>query len=68
MSSSLFGFDFMGWNFKISAMGNLLCLPSLLNYQTFLQRIKVVLNNSNFGSVRFFKYKLKNSNYRVIIL
>lgn len=43
------GFDFLGWNFKIYSK-EILSVPSFDNYQTFLKRIKHIINNSNYGS------------------
>nr|ALP86067.1 ycf13 [Phacus orbicularis] len=49
---SLFqGFDFLGWNFKCSNLGNLLCIPSLFCYKKFLFRVKSIVNNSNYGAL-----------------
>lgn len=51
---SLFeGFDFLGWNFKCSYLGNLICTPSVSSYQNFLLRVKSIINNSNYGAVCF---------------
>nr|YP_009145555.1 Ycf13 [Trachelomonas volvocina]AKL82467.1 Ycf13 [Trachelomonas volvocina] len=50
LSSAYLGFDFMGWNFKVSSNGNCIAVPSHTNYQNFLQRVKLIINNSNFGS------------------
>lgn len=45
------GFDFLGWNFRCSDLGNLICIPSLSSYRRFLLRVKSIINNSNYGAV-----------------
>jgi len=45
------GFDFLSWNFKILNNRTLRIIPSYLNYQQFLFRVKRIVNNSNYGSV-----------------
>jgi retron-type reverse transcriptase len=45
------GFDFLGWHFVLLKNNfELVSLPSLNNYQTFLKRVKHIINNSNYGS------------------
>ena len=44
------GFDFLGWHFFVSSKGNSLVIPSLSDYQSFLLRVKRIINNSNYGS------------------
>lgn len=46
------GFDFLGWNFRISQLGKVLIVPSFYNYQNFIFRVKHIINNSNYGAVR----------------
>lgn len=48
--SSLDGFDFLGWNFKVLYNKNVYIVPALPEYQKFLRRLKHIINNSNFGS------------------
>lgn len=48
--SPLEGFNFLGWNFKISFKKGFISTPSFDNYQKFLRRIKHIINNSNYGS------------------
>lgn len=50
--SSLNGFDFLGWNFKVSKLGEIVCIPNFKNHQNFLLRVKRIINNSNYGAVR----------------
>lgn len=51
LASSLDGFDFLGWKFRVGLDGSFLCVPSYDNYQRFLLRVKHILNNSNYGAV-----------------
>lgn len=44
------GFDFLSWNFKVFNNKILRIIPSYLNYQQFLFRVKRIINNSNYGS------------------
>lgn len=50
LTSSVKGFDFLGWNFKIQKESKLYCVPNFTNYQNFQNKVKFVINNSNFGS------------------
>nr|AKL78973.1 ycf13 [Euglena viridis] len=50
LTNSQFGFDFLGWHFKVFRNGKFLSTPSVVNYQNFLKRIKHIINNSNYGS------------------
>lgn len=47
------GFDFLGWHFTLTNKNNqgLYVFPSYSNYQSFLRRIKRIINNSNYGSL-----------------
>lgn len=52
------GFDFLGWHFSFSYrnLNGFYCLPSFDNYQSFVRRIKRIINNSNYGSsIKAFK-------------
>lgn len=49
------GFNFLDWRFKIDNAGNCFSTPSFENYQLFLKRIKYIINNSNYGSVCYWK-------------
>jgi len=44
------GFDFLGWNFKSQANGKLKIVPSVNNFKAFRQKVKNIVNNSNYGS------------------
>nr|UXD06374.1 type II intron reverse transcrptase/maturase Ycf13/mat1 [Eutreptiella sp. CCMP389] len=50
LASSVKGFDFLGWNFKVQKESKLYCIPSFKNYQNFQSKVKFIINNSNFGS------------------
>jgi RNA-directed DNA polymerase len=49
--SPISGFNFLDWNFKLFKGGNVSCTPSHGNYQNFLKRVKIIINNSNYGAV-----------------
>lgn len=51
LTSSLNGFDFLGWNFRVRLDGSVFSFPSSTNYQLLLLRVKHILNNSNYGAV-----------------
>jgi RNA-directed DNA polymerase len=44
------GFDFLGWHFKVQNNGKFRCVPSKDNYLKFRQKVKAIVNNSNYGS------------------
>lgn len=44
------GFDFLGWNFKVQSNGKFRCTPSEDNLKAFRQKVKEVVNNSNYGA------------------
>ena len=44
------GFDFLGWHFKVQSNGKFRCVPSVDNFKAFRQKVKVIVNNSNYGS------------------
>lgn len=48
--SSALGFQYLDWNFSLSSDFVVICTPSYYNYQSFLRRIKRVVNNSNYSS------------------
>jgi len=47
------GFDFMGWYFRIGSGNTIFCVPSFLEYNSFLKRIKSIINNSNYGALNY---------------
>jgi RNA-directed DNA polymerase len=44
------GFDFLGWHFKVQNNGKFRCVPAEDNYLKFRQKVKVIVNNSNYGA------------------
>ena len=44
------GFDFLGWHFKVQTNGKFRCVPSVENFKTFRQKVKHIVNNSNYGA------------------
>ncbi len=44
------GFDFLGWHFKVQSNGKFKCVPSADNYKAFRQKVKHIVNNSNYGA------------------
>jgi retron-type reverse transcriptase len=44
------GFDFLGWHFKVQSNGKFRCVPSADNYKAFRQKVKHIVNNSNYGA------------------
>jgi len=44
------GFDFLGWHFKVQKNGKFRSTPSVDNYKMFRKKVKLIVNNSNYGS------------------
>ncbi|MEG4445243.1 reverse transcriptase domain-containing protein [Microcoleus sp. AT9_B5] len=44
------GFDFLGWRFKVQSNGKFRCVPSEENFKAFRQKVKHIVNNSNYGA------------------
>jgi len=44
------GFDFLGWHFKVQSNGKFRCVPSVDNFKAFRQKVKTIVNNSNYGA------------------
>jgi len=44
------GFDFLGWHFKVQSNGKFKCVPSADNFKAFRQKVKHIVNNSNYGA------------------
>ncbi|NES25919.1 MAG: RNA-dependent DNA polymerase, partial [Symploca sp. SIO3E6] len=44
------GFDFLGWNFRVQKNGKFRCVPSADNFKTFRQKVKNIVNSSNYGA------------------
>ncbi len=45
------GFDFLGWHFRVQSNGKFRCVPSVDNFKAFRQKVKHIVNNSNYGAV-----------------
>jgi len=44
------GFDFLGWHFKVQINEKFRSTPSVDNFKKFRQKVKAIVNNSNYGS------------------
>ena len=44
------GFDFLGWHFKVQSNGKFRCFPSVENFKKFREKVKRIVNCSNYGS------------------
>jgi group II intron reverse transcriptase/maturase len=44
------GFDFLGWHFQVQTNGKFRCTPSEENYKAFRNKVKHIVNNSNYGA------------------
>ncbi|WP_255397118.1 group II intron reverse transcriptase, partial [Tolypothrix sp. NIES-4075] len=44
------GFDFLGWHFKVQSNGKFRSTPSVENFKKFRQKVKAIVNCSNYGS------------------
>jgi RNA-directed DNA polymerase len=44
------GFNFLGWHFKVQKNGKFRSSPSVENYRAFRQKVKNIVNNSNYGA------------------
>ena len=44
------GFDFLGWHFKVQSNGKFRCVPSVDNFKAIRQKVKHIVNNSNYGA------------------
>ena len=44
------GFDFLGWHFKVQNNEKFRCFPSADNFKAFRQKVKHIVNNSNYGA------------------
>jgi RNA-directed DNA polymerase len=50
ITASTDGFDFLGWHFKVQKNGKFRSTPSVDNFKAFRQKIKAIVNCSNYGS------------------
>ncbi len=44
------GFDFLGWKFKVQSNGKFKSVPSVDNFRAFRQKVKDIVNCSNYGA------------------
>ena len=44
------GFDFLGWHFKVQKKGKFRCVPRTENFKTFREKVKNIVNHSNYGA------------------
>jgi 5-methylcytosine-specific restriction endonuclease McrA len=44
------GFDFLGWHFRVQSNGKFRCVPSVDNFKAFRKKVKLIVNNSNYGA------------------
>jgi 5-methylcytosine-specific restriction endonuclease McrA len=44
------GFDFLGWHFKVQTNEKFRCAPSVDNFKAFRQKVKNIVNCSNYGA------------------
>lgn len=49
LTATIDGFDFLGWHFRVQSNGKFRCTPSAENFKAFRQKIKHIVNNSNYG-------------------
>ncbi|MDJ0718586.1 MAG: reverse transcriptase domain-containing protein [Prochloraceae cyanobacterium] len=45
------GFDFLGWHFKVQQNGKFRSTPSEENFLAFRQKVKEIVNSSNYGAI-----------------
>jgi group II intron reverse transcriptase/maturase len=50
LTASTNGFDFLGWHFKVQKNGKFRCIPSVDNFKAFRQKVKTIVNCSNYGA------------------
>jgi len=50
LTASTDGFDFLGWHFKVQSNGKFRCIPSVDNFKAFRQKVKNIVNCSNYGA------------------
>ena len=50
LTASTDGFDFLGWHFKVQSNGKFRSEPSEANFKAFRQKVKHIVNHSNYGA------------------
>ncbi|MBE9224118.1 reverse transcriptase N-terminal domain-containing protein [Phormidium sp. LEGE 05292] len=51
ITASTDGFDFLGWHFKVQKNGKFRSQPSEENFKKFREKVKKIVNNSNYGAM-----------------
>ena len=51
VTAAIDGFDFLGWNFRVQKNGKFRSRPSEDNYKAFRNKVKTIINSSNYGSI-----------------
>ncbi len=51
LTATTSGFDFLGWHFKVQNNGKFRCFPSTDNFKAFRQKVKAIVNSSNYGAI-----------------
>lgn len=50
LTATTHGFDFLGWHIKVQSNGKFRYSPSVENYKAFRQKVKHIVNHSNYGA------------------
>ena len=50
VTASTDGFDFLGWHFQVQSNGKFRSKPSAANFKAFRQKVKHIVNHSNYGA------------------
>ncbi len=50
VTASTDGFDFLGWHFRVQSNGKFRCTPSVENFKKLRQKVKAIVNCSNYGA------------------
>lgn len=50
ITATIDGFNFLGWNFRVQNNGKFRSIPSVDNFKEFRKKVKVIVNNSNYGA------------------
>ncbi|NEO66172.1 MAG: RNA-dependent DNA polymerase, partial [Moorea sp. SIO4G2] len=50
LTKSTDGFDFLGWRFRVQQNGKFRSIPSVENFKKLRDKVKAIINNSNYGA------------------
>ena len=50
VTATIDGFNFLGWHFKVQKNGKFRSSPSVENFKAFRKKVKLIVNNSNYGA------------------